>query len=91
MNNGRVVSKNAGAASKAVAVPALTAKRTFLSLSKPPICQTVCPIRSNGESSVFGRVNNVFGACGRTFGKSACRRRVEYGVTKVATEHVEIS
>ena len=73
MNIGRVRSKNAGAASNAVAMPALNAYFESRSLNLEPNAQRDCFSRPRNESCDRAGVCMVFGACGLTFGnQDAC-------------------
>lgn len=69
---GRVASKKAGAASMAVAMPALIAYFMSLSPSLSPIDHKLCFARPIKVSLLRGGVCMVLGACGRTFGKEGC-------------------
>ena len=66
--SGRVTSKNAGAASIAVAIPALIAYFMSFSRNRAPNAQTDCPTRSTNDKSRRAGVCFVFGACGVILG-----------------------
>ena len=62
MKMGRVASKNAGAASMAVAMPALIANFRLRSLKAPPIVQIVCLMRPQEVRPDLAGVCIVLGA-----------------------------
>jgi hypothetical protein len=69
MNIGRVASRNAGVASIAVAIPALSANFKSRSFMREPSAHNVCFTLPKGVKLDHDGVCIVSGACGRIFGK----------------------
>lgn len=75
MKYGRVLSKNAGAARTAVAIPALNAYLTVFCFKASLMRHILCPVRPEIDMPLTLGVSIVLGACGFTFGKTGDRLR----------------
>ena len=83
-NQGRVTSKNAGAANMAVATPALKAYLISGSINRAPSSQNDCFIRPVKDNDARDGVCIVLGACGFTFGNLRISRSFDSMGTNVA-------